>query len=269
MRMDNFAQIIPLVAQGPALLMTIFRISGIAMMAPFYGAATVPAQVKIGLSVIIAFGLWPALPHTLAMTPTLPGIVVGIVGEMLLGLAIGMAVTILFGGLQLAGLAISQQMGISLAEVFDPNFGDTTEVLGTLYYWIGLMLFLAIGGHRLLIGAVLDSFRIIPLGGVAVGPKATGLLVGALTASMIMAFKMSLPIVLTLFLTSVSIGLISRTLPQLNIMTAGFALRTTLGLLMGAIMLTAMMRVFLSMIEQAMLQLNTTISGWAGLAPGT
>jgi flagellar biosynthetic protein FliR len=236
------------------------------MMAPFYGAATVPAQVKIGLSVILALGLWPVLPHTLAMPPTLPGIVAGIVGEMLLGLAIGMAVTILFGGLQLAGLAVSQQMGISLAEVFDPNFGDTSEVVGTLYYWVGLMLFLAIGGHRLLIGAVLDSFKIIPLGGAVVSTKATGLLTGALTASVVMAFKMSLPVVLTLFLTSVAMGLISRTLPQLNIMTAGFALRTSLGLLMAAVMLAAMMRVFLGTIEQAMLQLNTTISGWAGVA---
>ena len=222
-----------------------------------------PARVKIGLALILSIGLWPVLPQDFAAPLTIAGITVSVLAEMLLGLTIGLVVTIIFTGLQLAGLAISQQMGISIADVFNPDFNESSDALGMLYYWVGLMMFLAIGGHRMLVGSLLDSFRAIPLGGFSVGDKAMGLVSGAMTASFLMAFKVSLPAVLALFLTSVAMGLIGRTVPQLNIMTAGFALRTTLGMLLIAATMLAVMRVFLGTIEQSMLQLNSAISGWA------
>jgi len=260
---NGLNELIPLALQLPSFLLALFRIGGIMIMAPFLGSAAVPAQVKIALTLILTIGLWPILPHGFALPLTLPAMGIAVVAELLIGLAIGLVVTVIFAGLQLAGLAISQQMGISLAEVFNPDFGDSSEVVSMLYYWVGMMIFLAIGGHRLLIGSVLDSFRTVPLGGFAVNEKVMGLLTGAMTASVLMAFKMSLPVVLALFLTSVSMGLINRTVPQLNILTAGFALRTSLGMLLAAATLMAMMKVFLGAIEQALLQLNGAISGWA------
>lgn len=260
--MESFDQLVPLTALLPGFVMVLFRISGIMVVAPFFGSAGVPGKVKVGLSLILAIALWPVLGQQMFVPPTLPAIIAAALAELLVGLTIGLSVAIIFAGVQLAATTISQQMGIGLADVFNPEFGESSDVLGVLSYWVGLMIFLAIGGHRMLIGSLLDSFVLIPPGGFVVNDKVIGLLAGALSSAFVMAFKMSLPVVLALFLASIALGLINRTVPQLNILTAGFAIRTSVGMLLVAATIVAMMAVFLGTIEQAMLQVNGAISQW-------
>lgn len=261
--MKGLEDLIPLALQLPTLLMVVFRIGGLMIVAPFFGSVSVPPRVKIALTLVLSLALWPVAPHGAALPPTLPAILVAVGSELLVGLTIGLVLTTLFAGLQLAGLAVSQQMGISLADVFNPDFNESADVVAVLYYWVGLMIFLAIGGHRLLIGSLVDSFRLVPVGGFVMNAKVLALVSGAMTASFIMAFKISLPVVLALFLTSVAMGLINRTVPQLNILTAGFAIRSSAGMLLAAATMVAMMSVFLGAIEHGLGQLNGAISGWA------
>lgn len=259
--MESFAQLVPLAMKLPAFLMVVFRIGGIMIMAPFFGAVVIPPRVKIALTLMLAAALWPVLPQQMVL-PSIAVVVVGVAGELLIGLLIGLAITTIFSGLQLAGTMIGQQMGVALAEVFNPAFEDQTDVIGVLLYWLGLLVFLAIGGHRLMVSGLLDSFKAVPLGGLSVGGDIVGMLSGMLSASFVMAFKMAIPAVLALFLVSVAMGLINRTVPQLNILTAGFALRTTVGMLVLAATLVAAMRVFGGTIEDAMLTLNRALSSW-------
>ncbi|MDD4890292.1 MAG: flagellar biosynthetic protein FliR [Phycisphaerae bacterium] len=264
--MNALDDLIPLALQLPSLLMVIFRVGGIMIMAPFFGSASVPPRVKVALALVLSLAIWPALPHNGMLPVTLPAIITGVLAELLVGLTMGFVVTIVFSGLQIAGLAISQQMGISLADVFNPDFNESADVVSVLYYWIGLVIFLAIGGHRMLLGSLVDSFGLIPPGGFVLNERTMALVTGAMTASFVMAFKVSLPVVLALFMTSVAMGLINRTVPQMNILTVGFAVRSSLGMLLAAATLVAVMGVFTGAIEHAMGQLNSAISGWVARA---
>ncbi|MCG3180657.1 MAG: hypothetical protein BIFFINMI_03020 [Phycisphaerae bacterium] len=259
--MESLSQLLPIALKLPGLLMVLFRLAGLMIMAPFFGSASVPVKVRVGLTLVIAFALWPVLPQRVVWPISPVGIAVAIACETLIGLLMGLAITTIFSGLQLAGTMIGQQMGIALADVFNPAYQDNDDLMGVVFFWMGLMVFLAIGGHRMLMSGLLDSFRAVPLGGFAPDGTTVNVLTGMLAASFVMAFKMALPTVLALFLVAVAMGLINRTVPQLNILTAGFPLRAVLGLLVLAATVTAAMRVFGGTIENALWQVNQVIGG--------
>lgn len=260
--MDSFAQINSLLEQMPAFVLALFRIGGLMILAPFFGSASIPPRVKIALTLVLTIAVWPTLPRVVPLPDTLAGVAVGVGSELLVGLTIGLAVSTIFAGLQLAGLTIGQQMGVALGDVFNPGFDDSVDVMGAGLYWVGLVMFLLIGGHRMLLGSLIDSFRLVPAGAFTVDARWVGLLGGMLTAAFLMAFKIALPVVLSLFLVSVAMGLVNRTVPQFNILTAGFAIRAGVGLLLLAATLMATLSVLHGTVEHAMDTLNVALSKW-------
>src|SRR4029079_759430 len=137
--------------------------------------------------------------------------------EALVGLLLGFGMNILFSGIQVAGQIVSQLSGLSLAEVFSPGFEEDVSVFSQLFYFLTLAVFVAIGGHRIMIGALLDTFTAAPPGQAALGHEFVDVLTNIAAQSFALGIRAAAPLLTALLLSTLVLGLISRTMPQINV----------------------------------------------------
>jgi flagellar biosynthetic protein FliR len=223
------------------------RVSGLVMTAPIYGTTEVPMRIRALLAMAISLVILPSQWGTPLGDPgTTLNYLVLIGSELVVGLCLGMGITILFSGVQLAGQMIGRIGGLMLADVFDPATGISVPLFSRLLFLVTMAVFVLIGGHRIVMAALLDTFTTIPLGGtvspVLLNEQFFDSLVKAftllLTQSFALGIRASAPVVASLLLSTLVMGLIGRTLPQLNILAVGFGMNSmltfgTLGLVMG------------------------------------
>jgi flagellar biosynthetic protein FliR len=236
-------------------------------ISPFFGHRSIPTLIKIGLIGIIAFILVPIIPTT---DLNLDGNLFSIFGiaakEILCGLLIGFMATVLFIAVQLAGQIIGFQIGFAVMEVYDPSVSQSISIIGQFQYMIAMLIFLAVDGHHLLINAVVQSFTIVPLGQISF----TGLSAEIATKICIdvfaIAVKLGAPVIVTLFLTDVALGIIARTVPQMNVFIVAFPLKIGAGLLILAASLPFFNYVFTKLIagmDRDLLKLIGSLRGAA------
>jgi flagellar biosynthetic protein FliR len=203
------------------------RVSGLFMTLPVFGTQAVPLQFRGLAAVSIALLITPSFWGT---APPEPGNVVGLLvvlgREAVLGLALGLSVNILFSGMQLAGQVIAQISGLSLADVFNPQMESNVPVFAQLLDATALAVFVCIGGHREVIDALLDTFHTMPPGQAEFAPTLVDALTLILSNSFLTGIRASAPVMVSLLLAVLIVGLISRTLPQLNTINLGFSLNT-------------------------------------------
>jgi flagellar biosynthesis protein FliR len=228
------------------------RVGGMVMTAPLFGSHEVPGQVRALLAFALAIVITPI---QLAMPPVVPAnlllYVVSLGGELLVGALLGMGVSILLSGAQVAGQIISQMSGLSLAEVFNPSLDQDLPVIANLLNLVALAVFVIIGGHRLLIGAVLETYTFLPAGHADL-PISMGPLISTLLAeSFSLAVRGAAPAIVALMLATIVLGLISRTLPQLNILAVGFGLNALVSFVALAISIGAIAWLFQEQLEPA------------------
>lgn len=215
------------------------RMSGLAIMAPLFGAPDVPPAVRVFVTLALALLITPTLTGTPVAQPTTLGQYVWVTaGELALGLVLGFGMQLLFAGVQLGGQMVSQQAAMSLGNVFNPQFESEVAVIDQFYYLVAFAIFLVIGGHRLLLGALLDSYRVFPPAGVEFGAGMVETLVDLTGQSFSIAVAVGAPAVIALQLSGLAMGIMSRTVPQINILVVGFSLRTIGALLLVAVSLT-------------------------------
>jgi flagellar biosynthetic protein FliR len=212
------------------------RISGLLAVAPVYGTRDVPLAVRAFLAFTLALVCLPTQWHMAVPGPeTLLNFLTYIGHEVAIGLAIGLAVRIFFTAFELAGQAISQTAGLSLSEVFFPTLGTSATSLSMLLYWIALAIYLALGGHRLVLGGFLETFDTLPLGQSAAALIVPEVFHALVSASFELGFRIAAPAVTALLLATLVTALLSRTVPQLN-MTLGLGVNAIL--VLGVLMLS-------------------------------
>ncbi len=220
-----------MLAVVPVFMLVLFRIAGMMIFAPLFGSTRVPRVVKAMLCITLAVGMLTCVRQPVVLPDTLPMLTVALAGEIVFGLAMGMIVSFIFVAAQWAGNIAGQQMGLNLSEVFDPQFGGGGSIVGELYFMLTLVIFLSIGGHHLLLKAVAQSFETVPLLSVGMNVNVLDTVLAMLQASTALAVQLAAPVLLTLLLVDLVLGCLSKTMPQLNIMTAGLSLRSLVGLL--------------------------------------
>lgn len=229
----------------PSFALVLTRISGIMLGAPIFSSSAVPARVKIGLTVLIALVVFPLiLPSMEGVPDTLFGVIVGAGGELLIGLTIGLAVNLLFTGFQLGAHMIAQQMGLGLARVYNPAVEEESGILEQFYMLVAIAMLLLFNGHHLVIRGVLDSFDVLPPMTLTLRPELLHVLRGLLASSYVLALKAAVPAVVILFLVTLMMGFLGRTVPQINILVVGFPLRIGVGLVALAASFGAAVLVF-------------------------
>lgn len=228
----------------PLFLLILFRLGGLLLSAPIFGGGHLPLPFKVGLALTLALSLYPllrtsALPGYLSPhVPSGQGIepfslFLSIVGEVTVGVVIGLAARFLFVGVSLAGELSGVQMGLGIANVVDPQFPQHASVVAQFMEIVTVLTFLMLQGHHALLEAIWASFESIPPGTFS-GAAAAGaapVLVSLFGKSLVLAVKISSPIMVAVLLTNVAIGLLARVVPQLNFFAFGLSFTLVVGLL--------------------------------------
>ena len=157
--------------------------------------------------------------------------VAGLLGELALGVFIGLGVSLLFAGVQLAGRLVSYQAGLALGAAFNPMLESSSTAVSQLHYLVAMMIFLAVGGDRALLATLLDSFESVPPLSFRVTEGLAALMVELVGVSFALAIRVGGPATVALLLGFLTLGFISRTVPQLNILTIGFPIKIAIALL--------------------------------------
>ncbi|MEW4454309.1 flagellar biosynthetic protein FliR [Bremerella sp. JC817] len=213
------------------------RVGGLVATAPVLGASYAPIQIKSFLAVAISLMLTPVFwDYDFPEPGNAANLLLIMVGELLIGLSLGLGIKILFAGVQMTGQLLGQIGGLSIADVFNPAFDDNVPMLAIIFDLVVLAVFLVIGGHRFLMSALLGTFTEIPPGIAAVDVQLVHVIRETLANSLMLGVQAAAPGTVALLVGVLVMGVISRTLPQLNLMAVGFSMNTML--LMAFVMLT-------------------------------
>jgi len=208
----------------------LLRVSAMVITIPIFGNRVVPVRIKGGLSLMIAFLLFPFIKFHLPSLGFL-SLISGMLGEVIIGIIIGLAGKLVFAGVQIAGQLIGFQMGFAIVNVFDPITSEQVSVIAQFQYLIAILIFLAVDGHHVFLYSIAESYRIIPPLDFHFSAELMQSIVEISKDIFIIAVKIGAPIITALLMTSIGFGLIARTVPQINILIVGFPLKIAIGLI--------------------------------------
>jgi flagellar biosynthetic protein FliR len=200
------------------------------MTAPGFGGVYAPAQVKVGLTLLLALILLPTVP--MPGIGSAVGLAVVLTREVAIGLALGMSIRALVAAAELAGQLAGFQMGLSYAAIVDPQSGVRNNLLATLYGNIALMTFLLMNGHHEFLRALRDSYESLPMGAGHIGGSLPGAVMAMLGLVFSFGARLAAPLVLVLVITEVALALVARSAPSLNLLAVGAPLRLIIGLVL-------------------------------------
>ncbi|TFW25030.1 flagellar biosynthetic protein FliR [Duganella callida] len=243
------------------LLWPLTRILGLIAASPLFGNSAVPASVKVSLGVGLAVIVAPAVPAWPATDPlSLAGLLI-VMQEMLIGLAMGFSIRIIFAAVELAGEISSLTMGLGFATFFDPTTSGRSSAISQFLSLVATMAFLALNAHLVLLSALVESFYTLPVSSLPIyggGFKQMADWGGRIFST---GVQLSLPVVAALLITNVALGILTRAAPQLNLFGIGFPITLGVGLLVVAMTLpylgTPVQNLFLDGIERARLMPRT------------
>ena len=222
-------------------LLVLARLSAAVVAAPLLGARGVPPQAKIGLALLLSLIVLPLQSAPLAAVPTNLYVFASLVGsEVLIGLALGIGVSLVFAAMEMGAALVSVQIGFGLGAVFDPFTGAQTGAIEQFYRVFVTLVFFAINGHYLVIRGLLGTFAAVPPGSADLSLIAGERVVPFFAALFAAAVQVALPAMGALLLTDVALALVGRTVPQLNVLVVGFPVKIGVGLLVLAASLPLM-----------------------------
>lgn len=212
--------------------LTLFRVSIVLFLLPFYGGRSVPAKVKAVLTLVLSFALWPHLSFPGDLFPKHPmNIFVMLLGEAALGLTLGMMVRILFSAVQTGGHIIGFQMGFAMVNVVDPLTGVSEAVTAHFLYMCTMLTFLVLDGHLYLLQALSQSFEYVPPGQFMINSYIAGQVFTFSKQLLVLAIKIAAPVIAAVFLVDLALALISKAAPQMHVLVVGFPVKIAVGFL--------------------------------------
>ena len=246
-----------------AFLWPFARITAFMAAAPLWGHTSIPNQAKVGLAALVTIviaPILPAMPNVAVMSWAGVGIMVE---QIIIGLAIGLVMHMVFAVVQAAGEYIGLQMGLGFASFFDASSGTNIMVLSRILYMITLLMFLAFNGHLMVLEALIMSFETLPIGLSGLNPGAFELLAryaGTIFAS---GMLLALPLVGSLLIINLALGILNRSAPQLTVFNIGFPTSLIVGLILMMVLMTDIGRFLQSLFSQGLGMVQTLIETMA------
>lgn len=228
------------------------RVGGFVLAAPIASETVIPGLVKIVMSVSLAFLMAPLVQIPAALSIFSAAGLLAAVQELLIGVSIGMVVQLTFEALTFAGQTISLTMGLGFATLVDPQRGANTTVLGQMFMIFGILTYLAINGHLVLLGALAESFQTLPIGAAHIDRNF--LLSVALWGARVFqsGLLIALPAVIALVVVNLALGVVTRAAPQLNLFGIGFTITLMCGFFVLIVGLGGIMDGISSLIDSAL-----------------
>ena len=232
------------------------RIGSCFMVAPVFGAVTVPRQLRIVLAGAIALLIAPLVPLPSGVALLSAAGIVITVQQVIIGVALGFCLQLIFEGLSLGGQIIANSMGLSLSFNLDPLNGESTPALGQLYTVLVTLLFLLLDGHTALIRMLVDGFRTLPVGVTGLGPKGLWMVVNWGTVLFSGALAVALPGITAMLVANLAFGVVSRAAPTLNLFSTGLPITLVFGLLVIMVSLPVLQSGFIRLLGEAFMLLR-------------
>jgi len=208
------------------------RVGAILFTIPFLEARSLPVMIKVGLAISVSWLILPQLnvsPPPMVSAPLT--FTIGLMSEVAIGLIIGLTVQLLFAGIQLGGQMAGLQMGLAIANVVDPASSLQIPLLAQFLNLFAMMIFLSLNMHYYFVKALMDGFELIPFWGGQFNGDLFELMVKLMGNTFVIAVQIGAPVMAALLLTTVALGLIARTVPQMQIFIVAMPLKILLGLL--------------------------------------
>jgi len=227
--------------QGVILfLLVLSRVAGIFSAIPVFGGKRLPIQVKVVTIMAITMVCFPVLVLTTpsAMPEDSISLFLLILREVMVGLTMAFVTQIIFSAVEFSGQIIGMQMGFTISSIIDPTNGVQTQVMAVMQTLFATLMFLSLNIHHLFIRTIVDSFRIIPLGAWNLNGELVQFLVRATSDVFVLGVRLAAPVMVALLLTSVTLGIMARAFPQMNIFMVSMPLNIGIGFIVLGLTLT-------------------------------
>ncbi len=237
-------------------LLIFVRMTGLFVTAPIFGRRNIPVYFKIGFAFTTALLMANVIKvGHIVDTDNFMIYTLYILKEFLVGLVIGFIAYAVFTSIYIAGQIIDMQIGFGMVNVLDPLSNIQVPVTANLYFMTAMIIFLVTNGHHMLIKALYQSFDIVPLGSAVIGSGMVDNIVIVFQNMFAVAFKIAAPIVASVIVTDVVLGIISKTIPQMNVFVLGMPLKVLLGIIIVMITIPAFIYIVTMLTEDMSIEI--------------
>ena len=231
------------------------RLAGIFSAIPLFGEGRVPLVIRVVTIFMMTLVCFPLLR---AMAPQLPAdslsLAILVVREILIGISLGFLSKVVFAAVDFCGQIVGMQMGFSMSTMFDPSMGQT-PLMSNFQLLLAMLLFLSLGIHHVFIRAIMDSYTVIPVGSWHMSGGLLEYFIVTIRDMFVLGIKLAAPVMVSLLATSVALGIMARSFPQMNIFMVSMPLNIGIGFLMLGLSLL----VFLHTLEISYGMINVQI----------
>ena len=212
-------------------MLILSRVAGIFAALPVFGGRRLPIRIKVITIFMITLVCFPTLSVTLPEMPTDAfSLALLALSELMVGLTLAFITQIIFAAVEFSGQIIGMQMGFTIASIIDPSQGSQTQIMSVIQTLFATLMFLSLNIHHLFIRAIIDSFKIIPLGGWHLNGELLNFLVQRTADIFVIGIRLAAPVMVALLLTTVALGIMARSFPQMNVFMISMPLNIGLGL---------------------------------------
>ncbi len=212
-------------------LLVLIRVTAFFIVSPIFGSKNVSSLIKVGFGLMLAFIITPTLG--IGIVEQYNGYmqyILLIFSEFMIGAILGFVSYMAFLSLYLAGQIIDMQIGFGIVNVFDTQSNIQIPVTANLYNIIALLIFFVINGHHMLISSIFYSYKLLPIGMASMNGVLLESIIKMFGEMFIIGFKVAAPIIAAIFITNVILGILARTIPQMNVFVVGMPLKILIGM---------------------------------------
>lgn len=240
-----------LIQNGFEVFLLVFvRMTGLFVIAPIFGRRNMPAYFKIGFAFFASLILVnTTVVQNVQYDESLLGYALLVIKEFLIGLSMGFVAYLSYNAIYIAGELIDMQIGFGIVNVIDPMSNIQVPITSNFYFIAGMLVFLSIDGHHMLIKALYDSFTVCPPGKADFGSGIYESISNLFETVLTTGFKMAAPVIATVLIIDISLGIISKMVPQMNIFVIGMPLKIIIGLIIIVITLPMFVNIMKSVYE--------------------
>ena len=233
-------------------LLILLRVGVFLFLFPFFSSRLIPRTCKAGLCLLLAVLFFPVVDLGDARLPSSGvGVFLLLLSELAVGMILGLMVQVFFEAVRMMGQLVGFQTGFAITNILDPQSGIQVSILSNMAYLVALVLFLSLDGHHFFIHALKQSYEILPVGAFSLKGEALAEWMGKFGEMFVLAVKMGAPAIVGLLFLKAALGMVTKAIPQMNVMIVAFPLQIVVGLFFFGVSL----RVLLMLTEKYLMNL--------------
>lgn len=216
--------------QFELFVLILIRLASFVFAAPFFNMANVPQRVKIGFSFCLAILVYSLFPDMSVEYNGMIEYAIIVVQEIIVGIMLGLISSLCVQIIMFAGKIIDMDIGISMAQLYDPTTRMQVGIMGNFYYYMMMLLLIISGMHQYLVAAIVETYKVIPIGGVKFSASIYTTIIGFMSDYFVIGFRIALPIFASILMLNCVLAILARIAPQMNMFVVGMQLKIFTGI---------------------------------------